>query len=92
MNLKTFEKIEFDRVKRFAFAGERGGWMAMHRYGPADAMAPAGGAAGATDRPRGLDLILRDLATGVDQNIGNVADFAFDKPGRHLAWTTDAQD
>ncbi len=101
VNLETFEKTELDRVKRFAFAGERGGWFAYHRYGaadqppgpPAQGTPPAGpGAPRAPERPRGSDLILRDLRSGAEQNIGNVADFAFDKRGRFLAWTIDAQD
>ena len=93
INLKTFDKIEIERVKRFAFAGERGGWLALHRYGAADtAPPPAVTAARPVDRPRGSDLILRELASGDEQNVGNVADFAFDKPGRFLTWTIDAQD
>ena len=74
VNLDTGQKVELDRVKRFAFAGERAGWIALHRYGPADgppapgagAAGPApGGAAGRpTDRPKGSDLILRELKSG----------------------------
>ena len=45
VNLETGEKTEFDRVKRFAFAGERAGWIALHRYGPADGPPPPGGGA-----------------------------------------------
>jgi hypothetical protein len=37
-------------------------------------------------------MILRELSSGQEINIGNVADFAFDKKGRYLAWTIDAQD
>ena len=44
------------------------------------------------DRPRGTDLILRELASGQELNVGNVADFAFSKDGSLLAWTIDAQD
>ena len=103
VNLDSGQKVELDRVKRFAFAGERAGWIALHRYGPADGP-PAAGAGGAApgpgpaaagrqnDRPKGSDLILRELKTGTEQNVGNVADFAFDKRGRFLAWTIDAQD
>ena len=94
VNLKTFDKVEIERVKRFAFAGERAGWIALHRYGPNDGPpAPAAANGGRpVDRARGSDLILRELASGAEQNIGNVADFAFDKPGRFLAWTIDTQD
>lgn len=99
VNLATGEKIEIVKVRRFAFAGENPGWLALHKYGP-DAPTPAGGATNASptasaardDRPRGADLLLRELATGQEINIGNAGDFAFDKKGRYLAWTIDAQD
>src|SRR5262249_57831096 len=39
----------------------------------------------------GSDLILRELATGSDLTLGNVADFAFDKKGQWLALTIDTQ-
>ncbi|MGZ8845448.1 MAG: S9 family peptidase [Pyrinomonadaceae bacterium] len=99
VNLATGEKIEIAKVRRFTLSGENGGWIAMHKYGPdAPAGAPpagppaAGGAPARDDRPKGSDLILRELSSGQEINIGNVADFAFDKKGRYLAWTIDAQD
>jgi acetyl esterase/lipase len=52
--------------------------------------APAAG--GPSDRPRGTDLILRELATGHELSVGNVGDFAFSRDGKLLAWTIDAQD
>ena len=52
--------------------------------------APAAG--GPSDRPRGTDLILRELATGHELSVGNVGDFAFSRDGKMLAWTIDAQD
>ncbi len=45
---------------------------------------------GGGDGYRGTDLIVRDLGSGVVRNIGNVSDFAFNKPGLLLAWTVDA--
>ncbi|MDQ3169435.1 MAG: prolyl oligopeptidase family serine peptidase, partial [Acidobacteriota bacterium] len=74
--------------------------LAMHRYGAAAAGAapmpgpgaPAGDPDAKSDAPRGADLILRELATGNDLSIGNVADFSFDKSGRWLAYTIDATD
>jgi dipeptidyl aminopeptidase/acylaminoacyl peptidase len=54
---------------------------------------PAGGAGGgAPDRPRGSDLILRELATGNELNVGNVGEFSFRKDGRLLALAIDAAD
>jgi len=101
MNLATGEKIEITKIRRFVFSGENGTWIALQRYGPD---APAGAAAGPPagppagpnaardDKPKGSDLLLRELATGQEINIGNVSEFAFDKHGRYLAWITDAQD
>src|SRR5206468_1761073 len=96
VDLSTGEKIEVARVRRFAFSGENGGWIALHKYGPEpppNAASPnANGAAARDDRPKGSDLLLRELSTGQEINVGNVADFAFDKKGHYLAWVIDAQD
>ena len=40
----------------------------------------------------GTDLILRNLKTGLDENIGNVGLFQADKSGSRLAYTVDAAD
>ena len=85
VNLATGDKIEFEKVKRFAFSGEQGGWIALHKY-------PPNGQTKEEDKWRGSDLILHELATSKQFNFGNVADFAFDKKGRWLAWLIDAQD
>jgi len=103
LDVASGKDVTIENVRRFAFAGERGGWIALQKAPatsgapggsavPAPGGAPAGGAGAASDRPKGADLILRDLATGRDLNIGNVAEFAFDKPGRHLALVIDAPD
>ena len=100
VNLATGEKIEIAKVRRFALSGENGGWIALHKYGPdaptgappAGQPAAAGAGAAKDDRPKGSDLILREFSSGQEINIGNVAEFAFDKKGRYLAWIIDAQD
>jgi len=38
----------------------------------------------------GTDLVLRNLETGISQNIGNVGEYRFNKPGAMLAYTVDA--
>jgi dienelactone hydrolase len=107
VNLATGEKREYARIRRFAFSGDASTWIALHRQ-PAETTGPAGAAEGRgaaaggpapggaartpADRPRGTDLILRELASGQELNVGNVADFAFSKDGNLLAWTIDAQD
>jgi len=103
LDLATGKDVTFENVRRFAFAGERGGWLALQKA-PASAGGAASGAAApaaaagrggsgggaAAARPRGTDLILRDLSTGRDLNVGNVAEYAFDKTGRWLALVIDA--
>jgi dipeptidyl aminopeptidase/acylaminoacyl peptidase len=87
VDLATGEKKEFDKVRRFAFSGERAGWLAMQAYTPEGAAAaPAAG------RNDGTDLLLYNLSTGEMVNVGNVADFAFDFSGEYLAYTIDARD
>ncbi len=101
VELATGNKNEFDKIRRFAFGGERSSAIAMYRYAPAPATppgpAPAAGASGAPDppkddRPQGADLIVYQLGTDGELNLGNVSDFAFDKKGNWLAWLVDAQD
>jgi len=107
VNLATGEKRDYAKVRRFAFSGEASAWFALQRYAPQPAStsgaasataspggtpAPVGAGGTAPDRPRGSDVILRELATGQELNVGNVADFTFSKDGRYLAWTIDAQD
>jgi acetyl esterase/lipase len=40
---------------------------------------------------RGSDLVIRDLATGTDMVLGNVAEYGFDKKGNWLVMVIDAQ-
>ena len=103
LNLSDGTETRIDKIQRFAFAGERGGWIALKKYGaegpgggaaPSGVPAPSAGSSGAAadDRPKGADLVLHELATGSDLNIGNVNEFTFDKSGRFLAVTIDAAD
>jgi dipeptidyl aminopeptidase/acylaminoacyl peptidase len=80
VELATGKKTEFERVRRFAFSGERGGWAAILR------------SAAEGQKWSGSDLLLQELATGQQLNIGNVAEFAFNKKGDWLAFAIDAQD
>ena len=46
--------------------------------------------ANASAKHNGADLVLRELASGISQNIGNVNLYDFDDAGRMLAYTVDA--
>ena len=100
VNLATGDKRDYLRIRRFAFSGGAAGWIAMQRHPESraggGAASPGGPAAtggdARPDAPRGVDLILRELGTGQEHNVGNVADFAFSYDGRFLALTIDARD
>ena len=83
VNLETGDAIDYPKSRQFAFAGDSAAAFAVHRYGPDDA---------GRDKPKGATLIVRDLAAGTELALGNVGEFAFDKAGRRLAWTIDADD
>jgi dipeptidyl aminopeptidase/acylaminoacyl peptidase len=103
VNLASGEKKDYPRIRRFAFNGEAATHLALHRA-PAPAAGGAGGGAAAAaaggpggggaaaDRPRGTDLILRDLASGAELNVGNVSEFSFTRDGRLMAAVIDAAD
>jgi dipeptidyl aminopeptidase/acylaminoacyl peptidase len=82
-NLANLETTVVDNVGSFAFS--RGGaYLAMHR--PAAPKAETPPADPGVDLPAtGSDLIVRDLARGVDATFGNVAAMAWqDRDGGHL--------
>jgi hypothetical protein len=77
VNLATGEKKEFDKVRRFAFNGDKPTWVAMQSFPEQPAPAAVGNAAGgnapATARTQGTDLVLYNLSTADAVNVGNVA-------------------
>jgi acetyl esterase/lipase len=84
VNLATGEKIEYEKVRAFAFSGENPGWVAFQK-------SVSESQEKEKDKWNGTDLILRELASGRELNIGNVSEFVFDKYGRWLALAIDAQ-
>ncbi len=93
VSLGSGEKVEFEKINRFDFSGEASAWIALHKYPPESKGIPAGENEDKDeDKWRGADLILRELASGNELSIGNVAEFAFDKKGSWLAWIVDAQE
>ena len=98
VNLENGEQVEFDDVRSFSFSGERSTWIALHKYSARPTSTGDSGADGGSqtdqddrDKPaRGADLILYELATGSTLNVGNVAEFAFNKSGQWLTWVVDA--
>ena len=85
VDLFTGKKIEFDKVKRFAFSEENPAWIAMQKYPPESQEKEK-------EKWEGSDVILHELSSSKEFNIGNVSEFEFNKNGRWLAWIIDAQE
>lgn len=95
LDLTKGDKVEYDGVTRFTFSGPDGNTLAIHKSpvanapslpsGPGPVMPPP------APRSRGTDLVLRELTSGKELNLGNVADFGFDKSGGKLVILLDAQ-
>jgi dipeptidyl aminopeptidase/acylaminoacyl peptidase len=97
LDVATGKTREFERVRRFAFDGEKPTIVALHRF--AEAAAPAtppgggGGPAGpATPPVQASDLLIVKLAGAQVTHIGDVSEFAFDEKGDFLAWTIETRD
>jgi dienelactone hydrolase len=102
VNLATAEKTEIEGAAGFQFAGEAANFLAYRKAAEGGGFAGAGGPVGpggvtpttpapAAPTGRGTDLVLRDLATGTDLVLGNVAEYGFDKKGHFLVMVIDAQ-
>lgn len=99
VNVATGDKREFEKVRRFAFAGEKPRWIALYGYAPeapssggAAGTAAGGGPAATVAATTGADLLLYDLESSTVISIGNVGEFGFDESGSYLAYTIDARD
>lgn len=97
VDLKTGKATTIEKIAKFAFANERGGWIALHKLADVAAAAPvpapASPAAGAAPaRVKGSDLLLKNLKSGSSFNLGNVSEFEFDRQGHYLAYIVDAND
>jgi dipeptidyl aminopeptidase/acylaminoacyl peptidase len=83
VNLTNSEKSEIEGALSLEFSGEKGTYIAFQKQGEPSAGPPASTA-------RGNDLVLRELATGIEFVIGNVTEFSFDKKGNFLVALIDA--
>jgi len=95
IDLSTGKTREFERVRRFAFDGEKPTIVALHRY--ADTPAPTPQAAGATPAAAApassaADLLIVQLLGTQVTHVGDVNEFAFDDKGDYLAYTVETRD
>ena len=85
LNLSSGKKVEFEKTRRFTFSSEQAKWIVLHKYAPESQ-------AQEKNKWKGTDLILHELATSNELNIGNVSEYAFDKKGLWLAMVVDAKE
>jgi dipeptidyl aminopeptidase/acylaminoacyl peptidase len=79
-NLATGDTLVIDDVAGFAFS-DGGAYLAMRRYPPN----------GGERKHKGVDVVVRDLASGLETNFGNVAEYAWQDEGSLLALLIDAE-
>ncbi|MFC1555566.1 prolyl oligopeptidase family serine peptidase [candidate division KSB1 bacterium] len=78
LRLSDGEQIEIDEIASFSFS-ENGAYLVMRRY-------PAEGR-----ESKGVDIVVRYLASEKDVNFGNVSEFAWQPDGNLLAMIIDAE-
>ena len=95
VNLGTGKKTEIEGASSFRFNGEAATHIAYRKVAEAPAVPTAPPGPGGPPQPAGSsssgsDLVLRDLDTGIDFVLGNIADYDFDKKGNWLVTLIDA--
>jgi dienelactone hydrolase len=83
IELATGKKTLFERAGHFAFNGKASSHLAL-------ALVKEKVPGAKPDDPKSSDLLIVELASGKIQYIGNVGEFAFNKPGTFLAYTIEA--
>jgi dipeptidyl aminopeptidase/acylaminoacyl peptidase len=79
-NLATGETVSYDNAQTFSFAAGSKYFLVKKTKTSKDA------------KHNGTDLLLRNLTTGRDENVGSVGAFQVNKPGSVLAYIVDAAD
>ncbi|SHG72722.1 S9 family peptidase [Pedobacter caeni] len=83
VSLPGNRKTTFEKVKAFGFSGESPEWLAVQ-------FAASENASKDKDAAKGTDLLLYHLSSKKSYNLGNVAEYSFNKTGSILAYTIDA--
>jgi dipeptidyl aminopeptidase/acylaminoacyl peptidase len=81
-DLATGDSLVIDAVASFAFSDD-GQYLAMRRYPPDGAQEDR--------KSKGVDLVVRELASGIETNFGNVSEFAWQDESGLLAIIIDAE-
>ncbi|MFD2036937.1 prolyl oligopeptidase family serine peptidase [Belliella marina] len=79
IELDTEKKTTFEKVSSFSFNGESSTHLALNLSKE-----------GSNGDAKGSDLLLVQLKSGKNQNLGNVLEFSFNKAGSYMVYTIDA--
>ncbi len=79
-DLQSGDSLTVDDVAGFAFSDD-GAYLAMRRYPPT----------GGDRKHSGVDVVVRELSTGLETNFGNVGEYAWQEEGNLLALLIDAE-
>jgi dienelactone hydrolase len=79
LDLTTGDQVTRDDVEFFALSGD-GRYVAFRRYKPED------------KESDGVDVVVRDLASGSEMSFGNISEMSWQDEGSLLALATDADD
>jgi dipeptidyl aminopeptidase/acylaminoacyl peptidase len=105
VNTANGEKTELESVSSFGFSGESASHLVYRKAMDAPAPPPGGLPPGLTLPPSirgqtgapeeatvhtGTDLVVRELSTGVELVLGNIAEYSFNKTGSLLILVIDA--
>jgi dipeptidyl aminopeptidase/acylaminoacyl peptidase len=82
VNLTTGHTTTFEKAGDFAFNGKAATFLAL-------ALVKEKQPGAKPDDPKSSELLLIELKTGKIQDIGDVGEFSFNKPGTFLAYTTE---
>src|SRR5690606_2492618 len=85
ITLADTQQVTFARMSNFAFSGENSEWIGI-------GLSPTEGAPRGENSAKGKDFLLHHLPSNTTLNLGNVAEYAFNKAGTLLVYTIDAHD
>jgi dipeptidyl aminopeptidase/acylaminoacyl peptidase len=89
LNVASGEKVAIPNAASWKFSNDAH-WLAVKLNRAPGLTGGASVTGTSAAAPSGADLIVRDMTSGVDRNIGNVNQFEFDEAGRLLAYTLEA--
>ncbi|HSJ10887.1 MAG TPA: hypothetical protein VK928_13270, partial [Longimicrobiales bacterium] len=88
LELATGRVTKVPATRSFSLPEEGGGWLAyqLERPGPAPAAGGANAPRPARTKENGSPLVIRELATGNERRVDDVASFTLSRDGRRLAF------